>query len=120
MNIIEAAKLMKADKKMRRRSWAFKKSYIYMDCFEFFDKDGNKYVPGYDDLTADDWEVYEGTEYFDFFEAVRRLEDGKKVTNEWRASEYYCYHEGIIKCSGRYSSPIGYKEYNSKRWFEVE
>lgn len=119
MNIIEALQAMKDSKKIRGRKWKNKQIYFELnENGQIVNLHGNLVDIWTNSLTADDWEVYEPIEYFDFFEAIKRLKDGKKVTNEWIKPGYYYYGDTIqyVNCT----PPIEYKEYNSKRWFEVE
>ena len=126
MNAIEALKALKDGKKVKSRCWADRKAYIELN--ENKQIVGGQNEPSYiwiEDLASDEWELYDDTEYFDFFEAMKRIKAGKRVSNTNANSCGYVYklnedNHTITLDKLNCSFDFIHKEINSDKWFEVE
>ena len=128
MNIIEALQALEDGKRIRKINWLYSHSYFYLDKRKGEIKNElNKNVHSIfiDNLFKDDWELHDGTEYFDFFEAMNRIKDGKIVTNkDCPFKQYYLDIDGNFSCKHPISNylyqVISIELTNSTTWYEVE
>ena len=128
MNVIEAMQALKDGKKIRGRKWKNKQIYFELnENGQIVNLHGNLVNIWPNSLTSDDWELYE-PEYFDFFEAIARIKEGKRVTCKHNSNFYYYYDEDLnkplrmIKASNLNNSQAVFCDFetNSKEWYEVE
>lgn len=129
MNIIEALQALKDGKKIRKVIWPNSNCYYYLDERKGEMKDSynnNAIGISIDNLFNDEWEIYEPEpEYFDFFEAIKRIKEGKKVTNVDSNSCGFIYKLDedsriIILDEPNRGFNFIHKEINSDKWYEVE
>lgn len=125
MNAIEAMQALKDGKKIYKKQWSDEEFY-YVELNEnnqIIDQQGEFSYICTENLTADDWELYDDTEYFDFFEAIARIKEGKKVSHA--SSDKFIYkfdedsHMIILEEFGNEFSFIE-EEINSNKWYEVK
>ena len=128
MNIIDAYEALRNGKKVRKNHWPDKDSYIELNAeSQIVDKYGDP-APfyAYNMVEPDSWEFYEPEceiEYFDFFEAMKRLKEGKKVTNvndpqvyfKLIVNDLYFYVDDVAVDAQFTKSDIAYK-----KWYEVK
>lgn len=127
MNILEAANELSKGKKVRLSEWEEGKfiqrtSYGLASACPLFNQYGGNYLINMYDLLSDNWELYEEPrEYFGFFEAMRRLEAGKKVTNPYQAPEYYLFNKTIrLSENTSWGTSFEIPEIACQEWYEVD
>ncbi len=131
MNIIDAIKEMNEDKEIYRTCWSCKQKLKASEDFKILADVATNTVYAFSvtDLLADDWAIYEKPkEYFDFFEAIKRIKEGKRVTCKHNSNFYYYYDEDLnkplrmIKASNLNNSQAVFCDFetNSKEWYEVD
>ncbi len=126
MNIIQAMQALENGKKIRRVDWLDSNCCLRLDKQkgEIKDEYNNNMVGiPIDNFFKDEWEIY--TEYFDFFEAMRRIKEGKKVTNTDANSCGFIYkldedNHTIILDELNCRFDFINKEINSDKWYEVD
>lgn len=127
MNFIEAAKIAQNGKKFRRSNWV-KGRFIWTGEDREFSIIVLKFSGGFlpilslEDYLANNWEICEEPrEYFDFFEAMRRLEVGKKVSNLYQEAEYYQFNKFLMSSDNTNRATFfDIPEIASNKWYEVE
>lgn len=126
MNILEAMQALKDGKKIRKRQWENMNFYIQLNRnFQIVDPQGDVAAMNTYKLGGDEWELYDDTEYFDFFEAVARMRYGKVVANKECPSKHYYVDDGEFgykDTQGKYyhCSGVSIGLTNSTEWFEVK
>ena len=124
MNAIEAMQALKDGKKIRKRHWRDRKIHIQLNKNgQIVDPRGDAIAMNTYNLVSDEWELYDDTEYFDFFEAIKRIKEGKKVSTEDVKGPIYkldrAGHTILLDGFGDSFSFIR-DEITSNRWYEVE
>ena len=98
MTFLEILEYAEKGEKIRRKAWDDKKFYIGLIAIlvntHFKDNSGRPAFLELLDYKADDWEVYDDREYFDFHQALKHLEEGKSIARKaWKqnGSDYYIF-----------------------------
>lgn len=128
MDAMEAFKALLDGKKIKRKNWTGKGWYccLHMETgglrIQHYENFLN--IPN-DRFFEDEWELYKPKhehEYFDFFEAMKRMKDGKKVTNV-NSDECYAYSVesgAIYLIESKQEADFIAEEINCQEWYEVE
>lgn len=95
MTFLEILEYAEKGKWIRRKEWPFD-SFLLLSITRrmLLDRSGDIRILKIEDYKADDWEVYDDREYFDFNQALKYLEEGKSIARKaWKqnGSDYYIF-----------------------------
>ena len=95
MTFMEILEYAEKRGKIRRKEWSFD-SFLILSITRrmLLDRWGDIRILTMEDYKADDWEVYKDKEieYFDFHQALKHLEEGKRVSRkEWTLLNRYVF-----------------------------
>ena len=124
MNIIDAYEALKDGKQIRRCQWKDKEYYLELNKNnQIVDPQGEFAFIWTESLSDDDWEIYDDTKYFDFFEAIKRIKAGKRIANANTDKFIYKLDEDShMIILEEFGSDFNFiqEEINSNKWYEVE